>query len=87
MKGEIQGTWSPGYGPNKTQGEAVNDPSWLPDFPDDEERRRVAALFRANPEKAQAWTKLYGNIHYAYRAYYKRELELARGPRQREAAQ
>jgi hypothetical protein len=70
------GGWN--YGKNLTYGEALNDPTWLPDL-DDTITAQVRAKFQANPALRDAWVRQYGDETLAMRGYYRGMLEAGIG--------
>ena len=85
MGGEVQAWYAPGYGRDKTRGNALDDPTWIPDLAG-ERKAEIDALFSREPDLARAWANKYGgNVEYGKRGYFKKLLNQEIGRRERPA--
>lgn len=87
LQGEVERSFTPGYGANRELGEAIRtgkEGDWLPGIGELEEKTtaQIQAIFTAHPEIKLRWLQEYeGDEELAIRAYYGKSLMSDIGPR------
>ncbi|MDR3363230.1 MAG: hypothetical protein LBO64_10415 [Desulfovibrio sp.] len=83
LGGETKGGYGFGYGKDKKQYEAMNDPSWLPDIPA-EKKQEIDAEYKRNEQKFKDKFPEYADdVELMKRAFYKKMTSMEVGRRQR----